>query len=97
LHLDLRQVVLGFTDRMSACARSMLAIARCTVALAPASWACNSAVSSRATTAPLWTKSPSFTRISATRPGSLAAMSTRSTSIRPLAAASPSGVRAVIA
>ena len=54
---------------MSASARAMVAIARCTEALAAASCASSSAVSSRAMTASLVTKSPSFTRISATRPG----------------------------
>ncbi|MNN64727.1 hypothetical protein D3C81_1801800 [compost metagenome] len=47
-------------------------------------------MSMRATTWPTFTKSPSSTRISATRPGSLVATSTSVASMRPLPLAKPS-------
>ena len=79
----------------SASARKMPCSARRTAAFAAACWALSSVASSRTTRLPAGTKSPSRTRISAMRPGILVETSTRSTSMRPLARARPSGTRAL--
>ncbi|MCY1292602.1 hypothetical protein D9M70_418360 [compost metagenome] len=62
-----------------------------TCASAWVSWASSTWVSIFATTWPTLTKSPSSTRISATRPGSLVATSTSVASMRPLPPAKPAG------
>jgi hypothetical protein len=75
----------------SASALPVASKARRTAAFAASNWACTSVTSMRATMSPLCTASPSLTRISATRPASLVEISTRSTSILPLATARPAG------
>lgn len=74
-----------------AAATPTAASALATAASARASWARSSAVSMMANTSPAFTRSPSRTRTSATRPASFGDMSIKSASILPLPREKPSG------
>ena len=91
LHFEFRQVVLGLPDCDVGFGAGNTGNRALSSGLRSGELARSSAVSSLAISAPRWTQSPSLTRTSATRPASLAAISTRVTSMRPLAAANPVG------